>query len=203
MYTRFFPPVNKTWVLLGALAISAFLSNAFAGDLTVNANSSSGGSLTGATYKVFNGPNYVGEFAAGTTQSLTTGSTYTVFAIYANTSTSRYTFVSAAGGNTYNFKTTLVTFHFSGGYLNFGNPNGGWSSFGKTSGVWNSRELFPKDYYGNVLYINTGYVWNDVRGYTFQPDFEGKTTFEKTISILSVKDHNGNPIAGVSFRGGA
>ncbi len=187
---------------LAALCGLLFVSNAYAGDLTVNATSSTGGALTGAKYQVFKGPNYVGEYAVGTTISLTTGSTYTMFAHYSGTSTARQTFVSSASGDVYNFKTTNVTLHFSGGYLDF-KTSGSWSSFGQTSGVWNSRELFPRDYYGNIMEIQTGYVWNDVRGYTFTLNYEGLTSVEKTISILRVQDHNGNPISGVTFRGGA
>lgn len=176
--------------------------NAFAGNLTVNVNSSSGGSLpNAATFQVFKGPNYVGSFAAGSTISLTTGATYTLFALYDNTTTSRQTFVSDAGGDVYNFRTTSVTFHFSGGYLEYRGA-GSWSSFGKTSGVWNTRELFPKDFYGNTMSFHTGYVWNDVRGYDFTIDYEGKTSIEKTIAILRVLNSDNAPIAGVTFRGG-
>ena len=176
--------------------------HSFAGNLTVNVTSSSGGSLSGTPkYVVNRGPNYVGTYDAGTTISLVTGATYTIFAHYDGTSTSRTTFVSDAGGDVYNFKTTSVKFNFSGGYLDY-RSSGSWSSFGKTAGVWNTRELFPKDFYGNTMIIHTGYVWNDVRGYNFTIDYEGKTSIEKTISILRVFDHNNSPIAGVTFRGG-
>ena len=176
-------------------------NSASAGDLTVNATTSTGGALTGAKYQLFSGPNYLGESAVGTTLSLTTGTTYTFFVHYSGTSTKRETFVSSAGGNTYSFKTTNVKFNFSGGYLDY-TASGGLISFGKTAGVWNAQELFPKDYYGNTMTIHTGFVWYDVRGLNFTIDYEGMTSIDKTITILRVFNSTASPISGVSFRGG-
>lgn len=210
-----FPSFNAKNALLRSvadiprkMAISAGLifglgamQTAIAGTLTVNVNNSTGSALTAAKFKVWKGPNYVGEFSAGSTVSLITGSTYTMFAHYDGTSTKRETFVSDAGGDTYNFSTTSVTFHFSGGYLDF-KTSGSWSSFGKTGGAWNTRELFPRDFSGNIMEIHTGYAWNDVRGLNFTINYEGLTSIEKTIAVIRVRDHNNDPISGAVCRGG-
>lgn len=193
--------IRKAAVLFCMLIGIGALQTAIAGDLTVNVNNSSGSALSAAKYKVFHGPNYVGEYGAGSTISLTTGQTYTVFAHYDGTSTKRETFTSQSSGDVFTFATTSVTFHFSGGYLNF-KTSGSWSSFGKTGSVWNTRELFPRDFYGNIMEIQTGNVWNDVRGINFTINYEGLTSIEKTIAVIRVLDHNGDPISGSTCRGG-
>ncbi|MCW5884351.1 MAG: T9SS type A sorting domain-containing protein [Candidatus Kapabacteria bacterium] len=190
-----------TRLVLMALILVLSTITALAGDLTVNIYDSQGNALSGAKYKVFKGPNYVGEYNAGATISLETGKSHTLFAHYNGTSTRREIFTSLEDGNTFEFKTTSVKFHFSGGYLNF-RTSGSWTSFGKTDGEWNDRELFPFDFYGNLMQIQTGYAWNDVRNYVFDINYEGKTSIEKTIAILKVDANDGSALSGVSFRGG-
>ena len=168
--------------------------------VTVNAYDSDGNPIA-AKFKVFKGPNYVGEYNTGTSVQLEVGQTYKLFAHYQVTSTERKTFVVDPAGNTFNFSTTKITFHWTGGYLDY-RGSGGWISFGKTNGVWNSRELFPYDFYGNTMKFQFGYVWNDPRMMQVEMDYSGQTSIEKVVSQLHLVDHNGNPLAGGTARGG-
>ena len=168
--------------------------------VTVNAYDSEGNTIA-AKFKVFKGPNYVGEYNTGTSVQLDVGATYKLFAHYQSTSTERVTFVVDPSGNTFNFSTTKITFHWTGGYLDY-RGSGGWISFGKTGGVWNSRELFPKDFYGNTMKFHFGYKWNDPRSMIVEMDYSGQTSIEKVVSQLHLVDHNGNPLAGGTARGG-
>lgn len=192
-FTRLF----LTLTVLLSTTISVLANTA---PVVVNTYDSQGNVLV-AKFKVWKGPNYVGEFNTGSAANLDVGSTYTLFAHYDGTSTARQTFVVDILGNTFDFSTTKVTFHWSGGYLNF-RTSGSWSSFGKTNGVWNSRELFPKDANGNTMQFQIGYLWNDVRGMVFEMDYEGLSNIEKVLSQLRLRDHLGNPIAGGKARGG-
>jgi len=197
----------KTSILKCSKSLLAFLftafaaSNLMAGDLTVNVTSSNGGSLTGAKFSVTRGPNHIGNYDAGSTVSLVDGGSYTIFAYYNGTSTKREVFVSTAGGEVFNFSTTNVKFNFSGGYLNF-KTSGSWSSFGKTNGVWNDQELFPRDFYGNMMTIQTGYLWNDVRSASFEVNYEGQQNFHRNINVLRVLADDNSAISGASARGG-
>lgn len=168
--------------------------------VTVNAYDSDGNPIA-ANYQVFKGPNYVGQYATGTPVDLVVGDSYKLFAHYLNTSTERVEFTVDGAGNTFNFSTTKVTFHWSGGYLEY-RGSGSWKSFGQTDGKWNTIEIFPKDFSGNTMQFHFGYKWNDVRGVTVEMDFSGKKTIEKVVSQLRILDHNGAPLAGGKARGG-
>jgi hypothetical protein len=187
--------------LLAFLFTAFFAGNLLAGDLTVNVTSSTGGSLTGAMFSVTRGPNHIGNYSAGSTVTLVDGGTYSIFAYYNNTSTKREVFVSTSGGETFNFSTTNVMFNFSGGYLNF-RTSGSWSSFGKTGGVWDDRELFPRDFYGNMMTIQTGHLWNDVRSATIEVNYEGQQNFHRNINVLRVLADDNSAISGATARGG-
>jgi flagellar hook capping protein FlgD len=189
----------KTWLTM-VLLLSANLLFAVKAPVTVNAYDSQGNPIA-AKFQVFKGPNYVGEFNTGTSAMLDVGDTYKLFAHYQNTSTARETFTVDPAGNTFSYSTTKVTFHWTGGYLDY-RGSGSWRSFGKTGGVWNSRELFPKDFYGNTMQFHIGFKWNDVRSMTFTLDYSGQTTVEKVLSQLQLLDHNGNPLSGGTARGG-
>lgn len=160
------------------------------------------GNLIAGTFKVQKGPNFIGTFNSGDTANLTVGHTYTIWAIYENTSTARLTHTVSAGGDSLAFNTTNVKFHFSGGYLDY-RGSGSWRSFGpKVGGEWPARELFPYDFYGDTMRINIGHVWNDVRGMQFDIFYGGMTTVEKTIAVIRVLDSDGNPTQGATARGG-
>jgi hypothetical protein len=191
---------TKVYLTIAMLLASAMLALAITAPVVVNTYDSQGNTLA-TKFKVWKGPNYVGEFDAGTAANLDVGATYTLFAHYENTSTARQTFVVDPAGNTFSFSTTNVTFHWSGGYLEY-YGSGSWRSFGQTAGVWNSRELFPRDFSGNIMQIHIGYKWNDVRGMTFTIDYEGMTSIEKVLSQLRLLDHLGNPLEGGTARGG-
>ena len=166
----------------------------------VNTYDSDGNAIAGK-FKIWKGPNYVGEYDAGTSVQLDVGSSYKLFAHYQRTSTARVTFTVNASGNTFNYSTTKITFHWSGGYLDY-RGDGSWKSFGKTGGVWNSRELFPKDFYGNPMKFQFGLVWNDPRTMVVEMDYSGQSSIEKVVSQLQLLDHNGDPLAGGIARGG-
>ncbi len=161
------------------------------------------GNPIAGTYKVQLGPNFIGTYNSGDTANLTAGLTYQIHAIYDFTSTERVDLTVSAGGDSLAFNTTNVKIHFSGGYLNY-RGSGSWKSFGKdsASAPWNDRELFPYDFYGDTMKIQTGYKWNDVRGMIFDLYYAGQTSVEKTIAIIQVKDNAGVPIAGATARGG-
>jgi hypothetical protein len=186
--------------LLVFMVFGTFSLLAQTAGVTVNTFASDGTPINGK-FQVFKGPNYVGEYDAGTTVQLDVGDTYKLFAHYQNTSTDRNEFVVQAGGHTFNYSTTSVTFHWCGGYLDY-RGSGGWKSFGKTNGVWNTRELFPNDFYGNTMKFQFGYKWNDPRTQVVEIDYEGETSIEKVVSQLQLLDHNGNPLAGGTARGG-
>ncbi len=170
--------------------------------VTANTYDSDGNAIAGK-FKVWKGPNYVGEYASGTSVQLDVGDTYKLFAHYQNSKTESVTFVVNGIGNIFNFSTTKITFHWSGGYLEYGSSNGGWTSFGKTNGVWNSKELFPKSWgNGNTMSFHFGYVWNDPRSMVVQLDYSGQSSIEKVVSQLQLLDHNGDPLAGGVARGG-
>ncbi len=175
-------------------------SSLMASPFTVNAFDSEGNPIP-AVVKYWIGPNYQGQFDANTSIDVTPGTTYKFHVIYAKTSTDRVTFIADAGGNTFDFHTTKVQFHWDGGYLDY-RGTGSWHSFGKTNGEWNARELFPNDIYGNTMQIHFGKVWNDPRGINVTIDYEGMTNYEKVASQLQLKDSNGNPLQGGTARGG-
>jgi hypothetical protein len=191
---------TKLFLTLTVLMVTTISVLAITAPVIVNTYDSQGNVLV-AKFKVWKGPNYVGEFNTGSAADLEVGGTYMLFAHYAGTSTARQTFVVDASGNTFNYSTTKITFHWSGGYLNF-RTSGSWSGFGKTDGVWNSRELFPKDANGNTMQFQIGYLWNDVRNMIFEMDYQGQTSVEKVLSQLRLRDHLGNPIEGGKARGG-
>ncbi len=184
------------------IVFGSFVTFAATAPVTVNTFDSEGNILA-AKFKINKGPNYVGEFDAGTEVLLDVGGTYTLFAHYLNSSTERVTFVVDELGNSFNFSTTKVTFHWTGGYLNY-RGSGSWKSFGDADGdgAWDSRELFPKDFYGNTMQFQFGYKWNDVRNVVVEMDFSGKSSIEKVVSQLQLLDHNGDPLAGGTARGG-
>lgn len=189
----------KSFMTLALASLSSIAM--MGGDLTVNVTSSNGGALPGAKFSVTRGPNHIGNFDAGQTINLVDGATYTIFAYYNNTSTKREVFVSSANGDVFDFKTTNVKFNFSGGYLNY-KSSGSWSSFTKTNGVWNDRELFPRDFYGNMMTIQTGYLWNDVRSISFEVNYEGQQNFHRNINVIRVQADDNSPISGAKARGG-
>ncbi len=200
-------------ILIASILSIAFSFSAQAGNVTVNLTSSSGGTLSGAYYIVSGSTTHL---SSGSTMSLTTGNSYTLYAVYSGTRSSVTTFVSSAGGNTFAFQTTNVTFHFSGSSLRFessnngnddnddNNENGGFANFSKTNGVWNSHELFPNNSAGQPITIHTGSNSDEEEngGINFSIDFNGLTSIEKTIAVLRVLNSSGNPIAGVTFTGG-
>ena len=185
-------------------AIIMFLLLSFsimAADVRVYTFDSQGNPIAG-TFKVQKGPNFIGTFNSGDTANLVAGDAYKIWAIYENTSTERVTLTVSPGGDSLAFNTTNVKFHFSGGYLDY-RGSGSWKSFGpKVNGEWPARELFPFDFYGDTMKIQTGHVWNDVRGINFDIYYKGQTSVEKTISVLRVLDSEGNPIVGATGRGG-
>jgi hypothetical protein len=185
--------VALTWIFLLFVSLGVALSQA--APLTVNTYDSQGNPIA-AKYKVFKGSNYVGEFDSGNSVQLDVGEIYTVFAHYLNTSTQRETFTMPQGGKTYDFSTTSITFHFSGGYLDY-RGSGSWKAFQKPT-----MELFPKDFYGNTMQFQFGKVWNDKRFMTVTLDYKGKTSIDKTVAVLQLLDSYGNPISGATARGG-
>lgn len=168
--------------------------------VTVNTYDSDGNPIA-AKFKIFKGPNYVGEFDAGTSVDLDVGGTYKLFAHYVNTSTGRETFTVEAAGHTFNYSTTNVSFDWGGDYLNY-RGSGSWKSFGKTDGEWNSKELFPNDFYGNTMQIMFAYKWNDRREVIIEMAYAGQTSISKVVSQLQLLDHNGDPLEGGTARGG-
>ncbi|MFC0878061.1 T9SS type A sorting domain-containing protein [Saccharicrinis sp. FJH2] len=190
---------NKTFLLLCLFLLTLGFS-AEGATVLVNTYDSQGNPIE-AKYQVFKGPNYVGQYDAGTSVDLTVGDTYRLFAIYESTSTDRVEFVVAPEGNTFNFSTTRITIHWSGGYLDY-RASGSWRSFGATDGIWNTRELFPNDFYGNTMTFHIGYKWNDPRSMVVEMDYHGLTSIEKVFSQLQLLDHDGNPLAGGKARGG-
>ena len=195
--------MKKNYSKLFLMLFLAFVTTAvFAttAPVTVNTYDSQGNTIA-AKFKIFKGPNYVGEFDAGTIANLTVGHTYKLFAHYQSTSTARVTFVVTATGNTFNYSTTNVKFNWSGNYLDY-RGDGSWKSFGKTNGVWNDRELFPNDFYGNPMQIQFGKVWNDPQTKVITISYAGDINFHKTAVLLNLKDHNGNPLANGYARGG-
>ena len=158
----------------------------FAAPVTVNTFDSQGNPIP-AKFKVFKGPNYVGEYDAGTSVDLTVGHEYKIFAHYIGTSTERITFTVDPAGNTFNFYTTKISFHFTGGYHNY-RASGGWKKFNLPS-----MELFPKDFYGNVMKFQFGYgPWNDNSSTTFEVDYAGETSIEKTVICFKLKYADGS-----------
>ncbi len=189
----------KQGVLLFLLLFTGFVINA--ADVRVYTLDSQGNPIAG-TFKIQKGPNFIGTFNSGDTANLTAGDTYTIWAIYQNTSTERVNLTVSSGGDSLGFKTTNVKFHFSGGYLDY-RGSGSWKSFGpKVGGEWPARELFPYDFYGDTMRINIGHVWNDVRGIQFDIFYGGLTSVEKTLAVIRVLDSDGNPTQGATARGG-
>lgn len=178
--------------------ISAFWAHA--ADVRVYTFDSQGLPIAG-TFKVQKGPNFMGTFNSGDTAHLNAGEHYTIWAIFNNTSTERTDLLVSAGGDSLGFKTTNVKFHFSGDYLDFRSTNS-WTSFGKTAGEWNARELFPYDYNGDTMRIQTGFYWNDPRTIEFSIFYGGLASVEKTLAVIRVLDNAGNPIQGATARGG-
>lgn len=191
---------NPFHFILMLLLAASFSS--YAADVRVYTFDSQGNPIAGE-FKIQKGPNFIGTFNSGDTANLTTGDTYKIWAIYESTSTERVNLTVSAAGDSLAFHTTNVKFHFSGGYLDY-RGSGSWRSFGKdtTTNEWQARELFPFDFYGDTMRINTGYVWNDVRGVQFDIYYKGLTSVEKTISVLRVWDSYGSPISGATARGG-
>lgn len=190
---------NPFHFILMLLLAASFSS--YAADVRVYTFDSQGNPIAGE-FKIQKGPNFIGTFNSGDTANLTAGDTYKIWAIYESTSTERVNLTVNATGDSLAFHTTNVKFHFSGGYLDY-RGSGSWRSFGpKVGGEWPARELFPFDYYGDTMRINTGYVWNDVRGVQFDIYYKGLTSVEKTISVLRVWDSYGSPISGATARGG-
>ena len=70
------------------LVFSTTMIFAVTAPVTVNVSDCQGNSIA-AFYKVFKGPNYVGQFNAGATVQLEVGQTYKLFAHYDGTSTDR------------------------------------------------------------------------------------------------------------------
>lgn len=190
---------NPFHFILTLLLAASFSS--YAADVRVYTFDSQGNPIAGE-FKIQKGPNFIGTFNSGDTADLTVGDTYKIWAIYESTSTERVNLTVSATGDSLAFHTTNVKFHFSGGYLDY-RGSGSWRSFGpKVGGEWPARELFPFDFYGDTMRINTGYVWNDVRGVQFDIYYKGLTSVEKTISVLRVWDSYGSPISGATARGG-
>lgn len=191
---------NPFHFILMLLLAASFSS--YAADVRVYTFDSQGNPIAGE-FKIQKGPNFIGTFNSGDTANLTAGDTYKIWAIYESTSTERVNLTVSATGDSLAFHTTNVKFHFSGGYLDY-RGSGSWRSFGKDTmtNEWQARELFPFDFYGDTMRINTGYVWNDVRGVQFDIYYKGLTSVEKTISVLRVWDSYGSPISGATARGG-
>ena len=141
-------------------------------------------------------------FNSGDTANLDAGFDYKIWGVFAKTTSAKIIHTVSAGGDSLAFHTTNVKFHFSGGYLDY-RGSADWNSFGaKVGGEWPARELFPYDFYGDTMRINTGHLWNDVRGIQFDVFYDGLTSIEKTISVIRVWNSNGNPISGATARGG-
>lgn len=104
--------INYFLVLILVLGTSVLFAQT--APVTVNTFDSEGNPIT-AKFKIFKGPNYVGEFDAGTSAQLDVGGTYKLFTHYQSTSTERVTFIVGATGNTFNYSTTNITFHWTGG----------------------------------------------------------------------------------------
>ena len=185
--------MRKLTLILSILFL--FATASWAGNITVTINDHSGTLLPGAKFKVFKGPNYLGEYNSGQTVNLTDGQTYKIFAHYKSTSTDRINYTVNGDANL-TFQTTLVTLHFGGGYLNY-KGSGSWKSFTRPS-----MELFPNDFYGNTMKFQFGDVWNNTRYMYKTIDYKGKTSIEKTVAILQLLDHAGNPLAGGTAKGG-
>ncbi|GEM_PF-2561193 len=193
---------NFTKLIMTVTVLLATVISVMACPLTVNTFDSQGNPISGK-YKVWKGPNYVGEYASGTQISLESGKSYTVFAHYQNSQTEKVTFTAVSAGHVYNFYTTNIKFHWCGDYLDYGSPSGGFTSFGKTNGEWNALELFPKSWgNGNPMTFHIAYKWNDTRKMNFQLNYQGIAKVEKVLSQLQLKDHNGNPLEGGKARGG-
>ena len=172
-----------------------FIVAAQAGNITVDIKDHSGNMLTAAKFKIFKGPNYIGEYTSGTSVLLQDGHTYKIFAHYKCSSTDRLNY-TVNGNATLTFQTTLVTLHFGGGYLNY-RGCGAWKSFSRPS-----MELFPNDFYGNTMKFQFGDVWNNKRYVYKTLNYKGKTSITKTVAVLQLLDHNGNPMAGGTATGG-
>ncbi|MDZ7776355.1 MAG: hypothetical protein U5L09_12525 [Bacteroidales bacterium] len=165
----------------------------WAGNITVNTLDHAGNSISGV-FKIFQGPNYLGQWNGGETVTLTDGNTYKFKAIYNTTSSSKTYTVN--GDETLDFKTTEVTLHFSGSYCNYQGA-GSWKAFQRPT-----MELYPKDFYGNTMKFQFGKVWNDKRYVYKTIDYEGETSIEKTITVLQLLGHDGTPISGGTAKGG-
>ncbi len=142
-------------------------------------------------------------YNSGDTAHLDIGSDYKIWGVFENTTSAVIIHNVSAGGDSLAFNTTNVKFHFSGGYLNYRGSNS-WRPFGKdtATGEYLARELFPFDFYGDTMRIQTGYVWNDVRNLEFDIYYKGLTSVEKTLAVLRVWDSKSNPISGATARGG-
>ena len=165
----------------------------WAGNITVNTLDHAGNSISGV-FKIWHGPNYLGQWNGGETVTLTDGNTYKIKAMYKSTSTSQSHTVS--GDAIIDFKTTKVTLHFAGAYCNY-QGSGSWKPFNRPS-----MELFPKDAYGNTMKFQFGKVWNDKRYMYKTIDYAGEESIEKTITILQLLGHDGTPISGGKAKGG-